>query len=207
MQKRGKKNGTIMFPTTHDITPANLPDCIIVLKKLLEVGNKVLIVSKPHLPCIRGLCCALAGYEKQVLFRFTIGSKNNAVLKRWEPNAPEFEERLEALKFAHRHGWATSVSCEPMLDRRIYLVINYVKPYVTDAIWLGKPNKITTRIVTNNPDLPDAKAMAQELEAMFPDNFIWDLYYQYRDDPMIKWKDSIKAVVGLERSMVKGLDR
>ena len=38
------------------------------------------------------------------------------------------------------------------------------------------------------------------------DRFIHCLYKHYRDDPMIKWKDSIKQIVGLERSTVKGLD-
>jgi hypothetical protein len=205
---RGKKTGTVMFPTAHDITPANINHCVVVLRKLVKAGNKVLIVSKPHLSCIQHICSYLDGFQNNVLFRFTIGSADDAVLKRWEPGAPPFAERIECLKFARQHNdWATSVSCEPMLDRNVSVVIEAARPYVTDAIWLGKPNKITTRLVMNNPGNPDAKAMGDELEAMFPDDFIWALYNQYKNDPMIKWKDSIKAVVGLERSMVKGLDK
>lgn len=205
---RGKKTGTVMFPTTHDITPANVNECIIVLKKLVKAGNKVLVVSKPHLECVKRMCSSLDGYQDNVLFRFTIGSANDAVLKRWEPGATSFEERVDCLRWARQYtDWATSVSCEPMLDRHVSTVIDAVRPHVTDAIWLGKPNKVTMRMVMNNPDNPDARPMAEELEALFPDNFIWDLYNQYKDDPMIKWKDSIKAVVGLERSMVKGLDK
>ena len=206
-KRRGKKNGTIMFPTTHDITPDNVKECIIVLKKLVESGNKVLIVSKPHLACVVDMCDALKDYKSQILFRFTIGSSSDETLKKWEPGATMFWERVECLKYAHGYGFQTSVSCEPMLDQHIDKVVAYTRAYVTDAIWLGKPNKITRRLVTNNPNNPDAEQMAKELEGQFPDEFIWELYHRYENDPLIKWKDSIKEVVGLERSMVKGLDR
>jgi hypothetical protein len=33
-----------------------------------------------------------------------------------------------------------------------------------------------------------------------------DLYARHRYDPKIKWKDSIKAVVGLRRPTAAGLD-
>jgi len=36
----------VMFPSSHDITPTNLAGCLTVLKKLLEVGNEVLIVNR-----------------------------------------------------------------------------------------------------------------------------------------------------------------
>jgi DNA repair photolyase len=207
-QGRGKKTGTVMFPTAHDITPENVSDCIVVLKKLVKAGNKVLIVSKPHLSCIQTICSALDGFQDNVLFRFTIGSANDDVLKKWEPGAPPFAERLGCLRMALiNYDFATSVSCEPMLDQHIEDVIDAVRPWVTDAIWLGKPNKMTTRLEMNNPDNPDAKAMAKDLEDLFPDAFIWNLYRMYKDDPMIKWKDSIKQVVGLKRHTEKGLDR
>ena len=33
------------------------------------------------------------------------------------------------------------------------------------------------------------------------------LYNKYKDNPMIKWKESIKKVVGLDISVVKGEDK
>src|SRR5512137_940578 len=51
-----KKKGTVMFPTTHDITPFYLPTAIKALKELLAAGNNVLIVSKPHLECVVEMC-------------------------------------------------------------------------------------------------------------------------------------------------------
>jgi len=29
--------------------------------------------------------------------------------------------------------------------------------------------------------------------------FIWNLYFQYKNNPQIEWKDSIKGVVGLDK--------
>jgi DNA repair photolyase len=115
-RKRYLKSGTIMFPTTHDITPEFLEPCITVLKKLLEAGNRVLVVSKPHLACIERICKEFSQYKDRILFRFTIGAFDNDLLAFWEPGAPTFDERLACLKLAYDCGFQTNVSVEPMLD-------------------------------------------------------------------------------------------
>jgi DNA repair photolyase len=73
-KKFGKRKGVFMYPTMHDITPHLLGSSIVVLSHVLEAGNKVLVVSKPRLECVREMCKALAPYRGQMLFRFTIGS-------------------------------------------------------------------------------------------------------------------------------------
>ena len=40
-KNRGLRKGKIMFPTVHDITPAILEPCMVVLQKLLVAGNDV----------------------------------------------------------------------------------------------------------------------------------------------------------------------
>jgi hypothetical protein len=42
-KKWEKLDGTIMFPTTHDIVDENIDCAIEVLRKMLQVGNNVLI--------------------------------------------------------------------------------------------------------------------------------------------------------------------
>lgn len=204
--KRRKLDGTIMFPTTHDITPFNLLPSIGVLKSLLKVGNNVLVVSKPRIECVKAICSSLDGFQDQLLFRFTIGSANDKVLGFWEPNASKFDERIECLKYAKNNGWKTSVSCEPMLDNHIGDVIEATRDFVTDAIWLGKPNKLLLRAAFNTCDDGETLKASRALLEIFTDEFVLDLYRQYKDDPMIKWKDSIKQVVGLERPTIKGMD-
>ena len=144
-----KRDGRIFFPSSHDITPAHLSKCLTFLKNILSPGNEVLIVTKPHLDCVKAICGEFAGYKDKILFRFTIGSSDSNTLKFWEPNAPDFAERLESLKFAFSEGYQTSVSSEPMLDDNIGDVISKVSPFVTDSIWLGKMNHLRSRLALN----------------------------------------------------------
>ena len=201
-----KKKGRIMLPTSHDITPFNIDDSVAVLHGILKVGNEVLIVSKPHLSCVERLCAELEPYKGQILFRFTIGSINDEVLGYWEPNAPSFAERLMSARHAYKQGFSTSISCEPMLDLNIGAVIKAVRQYVTDAIWLGRANNLRQSIALNCPGDTYAKRMADVLLAEQSDDYLRGLYQQYKDDPMIKYKDSIKKAAGLERPTEAGLD-
>jgi len=195
-----KKDGTTMFPTTHDITPDNLDYCISFLSSYLLPGNEVLIVSKPHLECIKSICDSFPQYRDNILFRFTIGSTNSSILKFWEPGAPDFEERLSALVYAYEAGFKTSVSVEPMLDDKVDELIDHVLPYVNDAIWIGKPNDI------NGHGDPETLQRSRSLIASQPDDYIWNLYNRYHNNPQIKWKESIKKIIGLEIPTESGLD-
>lgn len=201
-----KREGRIMLPTSHDITPDNLTETLLVLRKLLQAGNELLIVSKPHLDCVKALCADLTGYTAQMLFRFTIGSADDTVLRYWEPGAPAFAERLAALKWAFEQGYSTSVSCEPMLDLHIDKVITAAMPYVTDAIWLGRVNQLRQAISKNCPGDDMAGRMADQLLAEQTDDYLRELYHRYKVDPRIKYKDSIKKAAGLDRPTEAGLD-
>ncbi len=200
-----KRDGTVMFPTTHDISEENLDSCLIVLEKLLKVGNKVLIVSKPHINCISKLCVKLEQYKDNILFRFTIGSPLDKILKFWEPGAPSYMERLASLVLAYKSGFQTSVSCEPYLCGNILKVVEETEPYVTDSIWIGKANKLTYRLKMNGAD-GDALNYGRMLEKFQCDENVMKLYHRLEDNPKVKWKDSIKTVVGLQRPTEKGLD-
>ena len=202
----GKRSGPIMIPTTHDITPHNVARCIAELLKMLEPGNRVLIVSKPSLMCIRELCKALEPYRHLVLYRFTIGSADDQVLQFWEPGAPGFAERLAALEHAYGQGFETSVSCEPMLDGDIHAVIAAVRPYVTHSIWLGRANRLGPILALNCPGDDEVRKAGRELDALWDDRAVLELYERYASDPLIRWKDSIKRVVGIAQPTTAGGD-
>ncbi|MDP8247042.1 MAG: hypothetical protein P9M00_02805 [Candidatus Tritonobacter lacicola] len=204
--RRGLKRGKIMFPTTHDITPTNIDQCSIVLEKMLQAGNQVLVVMKPHLACVKQLCERLEPFRQQLLFRFTIGSVHDNVLSYWEPHAPSFEERMASLEHTFFAAFSTSVSAEPMLDNDIDALVSAVRPYVTDSIWLGRVNQLLAAIANNRPHDNNARQNAQVLLAAQHDGWILALYERHRSDAKVKWKDSIKKVVGLERPTFKGLD-
>ena len=64
-----KLDGTIMFPSSHDIHPNHLKETIRYLRKILHCGNSVLIVSKPHRICIKEICRylhALATFSEKI---------------------------------------------------------------------------------------------------------------------------------------------
>jgi len=197
------KEGTTMFPSSHDITPKNLFACLIVLRKLLRTGSRVLIVSKPHLECIKAICRIFTEYKKQILFRFTIGASDNEILSIWEPNAPGYEERKEALKYAFDRGYETSVSVEPMLDsEHIMDLVKDLLPLVTNALWIGKMNH-TRNIRAEN------EIVARELDRIVEgqsDEKITAIYDKLKANPKIKWKSHIKKVVGIPLSEKSGMD-
>ena len=202
-----RTDGTIMFPSTHDITPDNLSYSIFFLKKLLNEGNKVLIVSKPHFEVIQSLCNEFQDYKKNILFRFTIGSMDSEVLKFWELNAPDYEERKKSLIHAYNNGFATSVSCEPMLDNNTLELVKDLEAYVTDSIWIGKANFLSKRLKMNGFNDTETIENANELLSFQSDNNIRILYGLLCNNPKIKWKESIKKVLNLEISTIKGLDK
>lgn len=201
------REGYIMFPSTHDITFEHLDLAIDYLKRLLGAGNKVLIVSKPSFPCIKQICDTFTDYKERILFRFTIGSKSTTTLKFWEPNAPDYNERKNAMVYTYKAGYRTSISCEPMLDNKIDEVIDDLSQYVTDAIWLGKMNFAIRRLRTNGQLDYETRAAAEQLLEWQSDKNIIDLYNHYKNNPQIKWKESIKKVVGIEVSTIKGEDK
>lgn len=195
-KKPYKVNGRIMFPTTHDITPENVDQAIPFLRSWLELGNEILIVSKPHLDVIKEICIWLVAYKDQIMFRFTISSMDDGALEFWEPGAPGYEERKAALKYCFDHGYKTSVSMEPYLDVLAIRTFMDLVPYITDTIWIGKMNRIRDRIDKTGWTQDDYKFLTRVIESQ-TDEKIRQLYDTLKDKPQVRWKDSIKRVIGL----------
>lgn len=207
LKKKFKKaNGTIMFPSSHDIHPDHLNESLAFLENILVAGNKVLIVSKPHFKCIKSICDKFTKFKNNILFRFSIGSTDSNTMRFWEPNAPKFSERFASLVYAYYEGYQTSISCEPMLDNKVEDVIKIVSPFVTDSIWIGKANFLLKRLKINGHEDTKTINKARELIEWQSDENILKLYDKIKDNQKIKWKESIKKIVGIEVSSRKGLD-
>ena len=188
------REGVIMFPSAHDITPFNVATYIRVARLMLEKGNRLLIVSKPHLDCVVKMCDAFEPFSSQILFRFTIGTTDDATAKHWEPGAPSPSERIEALAYANRRGYRTSVSAEPLLGglETAQALLEAVRPYVTDTVWIGKMNKIRTRV--DMSDSVNAQEVAA-IEAAQTDDEVRRMFKTLDGDPSIRWKDSVHEVM------------
>lgn len=199
-----KYDGQVMFPSSHDITPNNLNACLTVLKCLLVVGNKMLVVSKPHLDCIKAFCKMFRPYRRRILLRFSIGACDDQVLSFWEPNAPNFEERKQCLEYAYKADFRTSVSVEPMLDSaNIDILINELSPFVTHSIWIGKMNHLGR--FDNGSDMALKQATNRIRQGQM-DIIIKQIYERYKNDPLIRWKKEIKNIVGIPVPKQNGLD-
>ncbi len=191
-----KVDGRVMFPTMHDITPQNLQTYMATLRNILKAGNRVLIVSKPRLFCIQSICDAFTGDKDKILFRFTIGSQDERVCKFWEPNAPPPQERIAALRHAFEAGYQTSVSAEPMLEgfREAVALYGALESIITETIWFGKMDDIDDRVDMAEPVNENAAQFIREFQS---DANIRLLHDHLKDLPKVRWKMSLRRVVGI----------
>ncbi len=196
--------GQVMFPTTHDIVEENLSACLTVLQKLLVAGNQVLIVSKPSLACTTLICERLGEFKERMLFRFTITARDRDLLRYWEPAAPDYSERKNALCHVYEQGFNTSVSVEPMLDTAdVVDMVHDLLPFINHSIWLGKLNKIDRRVeVVDDCDRMQVEKIIEGQK----DQKIKGIYQQLKDTPLIRWKESVKKVIGLPLADEPGMD-
>lgn len=201
-KRRRKENGRIMFPTTHDIMPQFLGECLQVMRNILAADNDLLIVSKPHLSCIEHVCRELRLWRSRIMFRFSIGAINDSILGYWEPGAPSFEERFASLRHARREGYSTSVSMEPLLDSdNVVDIVDTLAPHVTDSIWIGKMNQVESRTTPGTSVLEIARIMRGQT-----DDAVRRIYESLKQHPLIRWKESYKTVLGLSLARQAGLD-
>jgi DNA repair photolyase len=199
-----KYDGQVMFPSSHDITPNNLNACEIVLGRLLDAGNNVLVVSKPHLSCIESICRLFQWHRENILFRFSVGACDDKALSYWEPSAPSYAERWASLIHAYISGFKTSVSVEPMLDAaNIDALISDLSPFVTDAMWIGTMNHLGRLEKGSGMVLRQAIKRIRQDQT---DSAIKAIYDRHKNNPLIKWKKEIKKIVGIPIPKQNGLD-
>lgn len=191
-QSTKKSNGGIMFPTTHDLH-YKYRDCWFpFLKEMLENGNEVLIVSKPELSSIRYICDNLVQFNRQMEFRFTIGTNDDTVRQFWEPNAPTIHERILALQDAHWNGFKTSISIEPLLMYNPRPLIEIISFYTTGDVWVGLMNYLK-----ENDFAPEEMRWYQIQKEINSRENIQKVYDDLNTFGKIRWKDSIRDLLGL----------
>lgn len=199
-----RRRGVIMFPTQHDITPYYAGVALSAVEEMLRAGRHVLIVSKPHFSVMELFVNALRGHtaacKEQVLFRFTIGSTDERVLRFWEPGAPPFYERLHSLALVHATGFKTSVSSEPLLGG-IHDALNIystVARYVTDKVWFGPMNKARARTAWCKE--PGLERELDLIAAAQTEDELYGLYHALRGADKVAWKEPIRKIIAKRRA-------
>jgi len=189
-----------MVPTTHDFFPKHLDEYIIpFLRGWLEAGNELLITTKPRYEVIKRICEEFEKYKDKFVFRFTIGSIDDDFLRFWDNKAPGIIQRVTSLQYAFKHGFNTSISCEPYFDYELMRLIKLVSKYATDTIWIGKMNQIDHRVDMTNWTSKDYSFLEVRNIVQSDDYIKNKIYPLLKDNPKIRWKDSIKKVLGIER--------
>lgn len=185
----------IVFPADHDITYDKLDDILDCIRDIVETDSRLVICTKPDPKCIEVICRIFTAYWDIISFCFSIGSSDTATLKYWEPNAPGFNERLEALKIAYHSGFKTFVSCEPMLDNNIEDLIEKVSPFITNSVILSRPVGLIEKLRINGHGDESSLNTAEKLLSSLSDEYIRGLCFKYRDKtPKIKWRKEIQKI-------------
>ena len=195
------RSGRIMFPTTHDILPEFYEECARFLWDITrERPPDVLVVTKPHMECVRRLCRLFEHMEYAIEWRFTISTFDGNLLSYWEPGAPDLYERLDCVMFAKAAGFCVSISMEPMLDTP-GAEIGYFTRRGVDSIWIGKMNHVRSRV---RIETAEDEEMVGRIEAGQTDERIMEIVEALKDNPRVRWKDSIRDVI--ERASRRGAE-
>jgi DNA repair photolyase len=187
-------NGRVMFPSSHDIVdiPEVKEACFVVLEKLLEAENEVLITTKPCFNVIKDIVEDFKVFQNNMQFRFTITSNNDDRLLFCEPNAPSYDERLESLILAFKEGYKTSVSVEPFLDKDPVPLINELLPFITESLWIGPMNYIQRKNVPTEYE-PEYERIRNNKNK----ENLKKIYNNLINLPKIQFKDSMLIKLGL----------
>jgi DNA repair photolyase len=188
-----KITGLLQLNNTSDFiykNRGNLLNYIRVIKKALSAFDEVQITTKADYRFISCLFSELLGHPDihKLHIYFTITSEDDAVLEIFEPNAPNYQSRIESLELAFKMGVQTSLLIEPCLTNPIS-IINTCESFVSKNIWIGKMNYMTQ--IRNSILVPeDKKHYFDELKIFYKDN--WDTIrskVNSLNNPKIHWKN------------------
>jgi hypothetical protein len=76
-------------------------------------------------------------------------------------------------------------------------------PFITDSFWIGEMNHIGRFSKYADTQIRDE---ANRIRAGQTPTALRDIYNRYKDNPMIKWKNGIKKILGLPIATMPGLD-
>ena len=192
---------TVMFPTKHDFNCHNWQDAAKCIKHMINSGNRVLMVTKGGKWADSVITWLVENdylrNPTEFELRVTI-TGFFATCKFWEPGASR-TERLDTLHEANDRSIRTSVSCEPLLEAETICdrhdIIRLSLHSCTGDVWVGKLRNLNQRVdlskVTNGQH---ARYIAPLIEMQTDENIL-RLVDAFKNEPRVKWKDSIREVI------------
>ena len=96
------------------------------------------------------------------------------------------------------------ISVEPMLDSaNIDALISELLPYITHSLWIGTMNHSGRFGKISDVILQQA---INKIKRGQTNSIIKSIYRRYKDNPLIKWKEEIKKIVGIPLAKKPGMD-
>ena len=201
---------TVIFPGRHEVRPANLQPCGEMIGSLLAAGCQVVVCTRASFRCVAALCHVLQRKTDLLAFRVCLGSADDNLLGFWEPGTPSVQERVEALEYAQRVGFQTSVAIDPILDTTVAGIartIETVSPYVTDTVWLGTLHNLFYALACNGWGDAETCGRAHELAALLSPWYGNEIRGLTRKYPRVRLSSALEAKLSLlEEDAMHGLN-
>jgi DNA repair photolyase len=213
-------DGVVMFPTTHDWTAGSMDACWDALARLLSADNHVLLVTKLSVAHCEAIIAARdvarrrrSGYLE---VRVSVGGLEDRTREFWEPHAPTFNDRIQALEVLASEGITVSASAEPLLEPgNAVALVAALEAAGAREVWIGKANKLRQRTAWRRAELLEVTrqraidgfdlhaadqlrrfdAEVANLEARQTDAAVMEVVRQLGGNPKVRWKDSYAQVI------------
>lgn len=132
----------VIFPSEYEplrLNDESIESAFYEIRSFLGIRNSIDINIEPNVELVQRLHKELAGYEKRLTFYFDISSTNNDSLQFWEPGSPTYEERKEALIYAHENKFNTLIFCVPFYDETVIELVKTLSPFVNRFMKINSP--------------------------------------------------------------------
>ncbi|MFW9990905.1 MAG: hypothetical protein ACFFD4_02475 [Candidatus Odinarchaeota archaeon] len=122
-----RRSGRIMMPSSHNIDQTNVMVAVQVLRKLLDTGNKdILVVMKSHPDVITTLCKELEGIIPEIELRHSIPTLDEKLRKVLMPGCPTVDQMLLSVETAKQYKARQSVNVGPYVCAKPWEVVEKV---------------------------------------------------------------------------------
>ena len=94
------------------------------------------------------------------------------------------------MKIAYANKFKTSISIEPFLDFDPNPLVEILRPFVSESIWIGRMNYIDRKNLSGEELIHYIR-----IRKNYAMKNVLSIYDYFKDDPIIRWKDSIKKML------------
>jgi hypothetical protein len=191
------------FPSSSDIFEENASDYVSVCRKMIDAGHEIFFVTKPSMASIRAIVSEFdqPEYKSKMHVFVTITTDDDAILRKFEPFAPLYEERVSVIRYLIEQNFSTNVMMEPYLSDPMPIIDRLMPILATqrDPDWvitIGKMNYSKSMIL--NQDVEKDSELKEYLEELYSARHLKQLWVCVKSDPhLFMKKDTVMSLLKL----------